>query len=84
MTASLIIPTYNRGEVLCNTIAMALDQTHTDCEVIVVDQTAKSLVSSSLADGRVINLLGGLIRLDYTRNSGAAFSIFRGGGSWVL
>jgi signal peptidase II len=49
--------------------------------VIVVDQAAKSLVSSSLADGRVINLLGGLIRLDYTRNSGAAFSIFRGDGS---
>jgi GT2 family glycosyltransferase len=39
MTASLIIPTYNRGEVLCETIAMALAQNYTDYEVIVVDQT---------------------------------------------
>src|SRR5437870_1137860 len=40
MKVSLIIPTYNRGAVLCDTIAMSLDQTHSDYEVIVVDQTA--------------------------------------------
>jgi glycosyltransferase involved in cell wall biosynthesis len=38
--ASLIIPTYNRGDVLLETLRMALAQTYHDCEVIVVDQTA--------------------------------------------
>jgi glycosyltransferase involved in cell wall biosynthesis len=36
---SLIIPTYNRGDVLCQTIAMALAQDYPDYEVIVVDQS---------------------------------------------
>ncbi|HXP85601.1 MAG TPA: glycosyltransferase family A protein [Bryobacteraceae bacterium] len=36
---SVIIPTYNRGEVLCETMAMALAQDYPDFEVIVVDQT---------------------------------------------
>lgn len=40
MRASLIIPTYNRGEVLCDTIEAALRQDYGDYEVIVVDQTA--------------------------------------------
>src|SRR5437879_5683771 len=39
MKVSLIIPTYSRGEVLCDTIRMALAQTYPDFEVIVVDQT---------------------------------------------
>ena len=38
-SVSIIIPTYNRGEVLCNTVAMALAQDYPDFEVIVVDQT---------------------------------------------
>lgn len=38
---SLIIPTYNRGAVLCDTVRMALAQTYADFEVIVVDQTAQ-------------------------------------------
>jgi len=36
---SIIIPTYNRGEVLCDTMRMALAQDYPDFEVIVVDQT---------------------------------------------
>jgi GT2 family glycosyltransferase len=36
---SLIIPTYNRGEVLCRTIAMALAQTYASYEVLVIDQS---------------------------------------------
>jgi glycosyltransferase involved in cell wall biosynthesis len=36
---SLVIPTYNRAEVLCETMAMALAQDYADFEVIVVDQT---------------------------------------------
>ena len=37
--ASLIIPTYNRDEVLCKTIKYALEQTYTDFEIIVINQT---------------------------------------------
>ena len=36
---SVVIPTYNRGEILCQTMAMALAQDYPDFEVIVVDQT---------------------------------------------
>jgi GT2 family glycosyltransferase len=36
---SIVIPTYKRGEVLCQTIDMALAQDYPDFEVIVVDQT---------------------------------------------
>lgn len=46
MKASLIIPTYNRGDVLIETLRMALAQDSHDYEVIVVDQTAT--VSESL------------------------------------
>src|SRR5207244_1748293 len=63
MRVSVIIPTYNRGAVLCDTIAMSLDQTHSDYEVIVVDQTAS-------VDSKVrayIDSLGG--RIQYCRLS---------------
>ena len=40
MKASIIIATYNRGEVLADTIAMALAQDFDDYEVIVVDQSS--------------------------------------------
>ncbi|MGF1457915.1 MAG: hormogonium polysaccharide biosynthesis glycosyltransferase HpsN [Leptolyngbyaceae cyanobacterium] len=36
---SIIVPTYQREEVLCSTIADALKQDYPDFEVIVVDQT---------------------------------------------
>jgi len=48
--------------------------------VLVLDQVSKYLVLRSLQHGRVIDLLGGLVRLDFTRNTGAAFGIFRSGG----
>ena len=38
---SIIIPTYNREEVLCQTIELALKQDYSSYEVIVVDQTGK-------------------------------------------
>ncbi len=38
---SIIIPTYNREEVLCQTIDLALKQDYPSYEVIVVDQTKK-------------------------------------------
>ena len=36
---SLIIPTYNREKVLCDTVKYALGQNRTDYEIIIVDQT---------------------------------------------
>ncbi len=48
--------------------------------VLAMDQVLKSLVVRSLQHGRVIDLLGGLVRLDFTRNSGAAFGMFQSGG----
>jgi GT2 family glycosyltransferase len=38
---SIILPTYNREEILCQTISQLLDQTYTSYELIVVDQTAE-------------------------------------------
>ena len=39
MSASLIIPTYNRGDVLLETLEMAVRQKYSAYEIIVVDQT---------------------------------------------
>src|SRR5947209_5150677 len=47
--------------------------------VIMVDQLVKALVTEKLKSGRVVELLGGLVRLDYTSNTGAAFGFFRSG-----
>ena len=53
--------------------------------VLAVDQAVKAIVSSSLRDGRVLDLLGGFIRIDLTWNSGAAFGMFRAdGGAFAL
>lgn len=53
--------------------------------VLAVDQAVKAIVSSSLKDGRVLDLLGGLVRIDLTWNSGAAFGMFRAdGGAFAL
>jgi signal peptidase II len=45
--------------------------------IVLVDQATKWLVETRLKDGKVIELLGGLVRLDYTLNTGAAFGILR-------
>jgi len=41
VTVSLIIPTYNREELLIQTVRDALAQTYTPLEIIVVDQSAR-------------------------------------------
>lgn len=48
--------------------------------VVAIDQASKAAVVAALSGGRVITLFGGLIRLDYTVNSGAAFGILRARG----
>lgn len=47
--------------------------------VLIADQISKAEVSAKLRH-RTVEILGGLVRLDYTQNTGAAFSIFHNGG----
>jgi signal peptidase II len=46
--------------------------------VVAVDQITKAIVVAVLADHAPVQLLGGLLTLDYTRNPGAAFSMGTG------
>lgn len=48
--------------------------------IVAIDQVSKALVVHSLSGGRVIVLFGGLVQLDYTVNSGAAFGILQARG----
>jgi signal peptidase II len=50
--------------------------------VIALDVISKVIVVATLSDHAPVRLLGGLIKLEETRNSGAAFSI--GGGATFL
>ena len=54
---SVIIPTYNRGDVVGEAIRSVLDQSFTDYEVVIVDDGSSddtaSAVASLLDDGRV-------------------------------
>jgi glycosyltransferase involved in cell wall biosynthesis len=61
MRISLIIPTFDRQAVLCNTLKMAVSQDYPDYEVIVVDQTKE--ISEDLR--AVLNDLGE--RVQYMR-----------------
>ena len=48
--------------------------------VVALDQGVKGIVTATLKGGRIVELLGGAVRLDYTWNTGAAFGVFRSGG----
>lgn len=48
--------------------------------VFVADQITKQIVTRTLAGGSVVQILGGAAQLEYARNTGAAFSLFRAGG----
>jgi len=43
---SVIVPTYNREELLCNTIKYLLDQDFLDYEILIIDQTTKHTVET--------------------------------------
>ena len=51
--------------------------------VVLVDQATKLLAASQLADGRIVQLLPGLINGQLVHNTGAAFSLFRGSVQWL-
>ena len=46
--------------------------------IITLDQVSKSWVASALDDGEPRDVIGSLVHFQLTRNSGAAFSRFRG------
>src|SRR5215210_2370292 len=48
--------------------------------VVLFDQLTKAWISTSLGTRGEVELLGGLVQIHYTRNSGAAFGIFPAGG----
>lgn len=48
--------------------------------VVALDQGVKALVSVHLQGQPPVKLFGGAVLLDYTRNSGAAFGMFRADG----
>jgi signal peptidase II len=50
--------------------------------VVVADQLTKTWALNGLADGP-INLIGEVVRFELTRNSGAAFGLLEGAGSWL-
>jgi signal peptidase II len=50
--------------------------------VLLADVVSKVIVVATLADGRVVHLVGHYLQLTNTRNSGAAFSV--GTGATVL
>lgn len=47
--------------------------------VIALDQITKAIVTNELAGHAPLSVLGGLVYLDYARNTGAAFSILPNG-----
>ena len=47
---------------------------------LLVDQLSKWVVTTTLQGRSPVRLLGGAVYLEYTRNSGAAFSVFQNGG----
>lgn len=49
--------------------------------VIALDQISKAAVTRSLEGHSPISLLGGLVHLDYARNTGAAFSLLPNGAA---
>jgi GT2 family glycosyltransferase len=72
--ASLIIPTYNRGDILADTIRMAAAQDYPDYEVIVVDQDSviPDAVQRAIQDGgpRVRMIRPSRPNLPAARNAG--------------
>jgi signal peptidase II len=50
------------------------------CIVLLIDQISKALVVRSFSRGGFQEIFFGLVRLDFTRNSGAAFGLFQSSG----
>jgi glycosyltransferase involved in cell wall biosynthesis len=79
-SVSVVIPTFNSGNFIVDTVTSALNQTH-PCEIIVVDDGSTDDTASQLAAlaGRVIYLPQSNQGVSVARNSG----IRRASGDWV-
>ncbi|MCL6521998.1 MAG: signal peptidase II [Firmicutes bacterium] len=51
--------------------------------VLAADWLSKAAVRQWMVPGQSIAVLPGFFYLTYTRNSGAAFSLFQGGSAWL-
>jgi signal peptidase II len=51
--------------------------------VLAADWLSKAAVRRWMVPGQSITILPGFFALTYTRNSGAAFSLFQGGSTWL-
>ncbi len=52
--------------------------------IIVVDQIVKLIVVNTMGMGHSIDVVGSVVRLTRTANTGAAFGLFRGGSMWFV
>ncbi|NKB35374.1 MAG: glycosyltransferase [Pseudomonadales bacterium] len=81
MSVSVVIPTYNRKETLCQAIDSVLEQTHTAHEIIVVDDGSddgtEETIKANYPDTRYL----------YHANRGVSYSRNRGveaaSGNWI-
>lgn len=51
--------------------------------IVAADQITKALVRANIAYGTGVKLIPGVVQLTYVRNTGAAFSMLRG-GRWLF
>lgn len=68
-----------RGKALRKAVAFALGGL-----VVGLDQLTKAWALRALPDGESMTLIPGLLRLHVTENSGAAFSMLQGAGSFLV
>jgi signal peptidase II len=52
--------------------------------IVVADQIVKLIVVSTMRVGTSLDVLGTVVRLTRTSNTGAAFGLFRGGSMWFV
>jgi glycosyltransferase involved in cell wall biosynthesis len=78
---SVVIPTYNYGRYICETVESALGQTYSPIEIIVVDD------GSTDDTGERLTAYGNRVRYIYQQNSGPAVARNRGvqdaHGDWI-
>lgn len=52
--------------------------------IVLTDQIIKFLVHSSMRLGQSVSVIGGILKLTYVRNTGAAFSLFVGFSPYLV
>ena len=71
-TVSIIIPTYNRRHMLKEAVQSCLDQTFTDCEVLIVDDGSTDGTSDMVASWDKVSSSRGRVRYVLQENGGAS------------